>query len=306
MILDAAGIAPGDAVRRLDAEGAELDGAALASFIIDRRRPRRVFVDATASDDVPARYDELLQRGVAVVTANKRRLAGRLDAYQALRRAGWRRFFHETTVGAGLPVLRTLHELRATGDGLHRLTGLLSGTVGYLVDELSKGCRFSEAVRRAHELGYTEPQPLDDLSGEDVARKLVILAREAGFDLERGDVEVEPLVATDKWRELELEELWRRLAELDGAFEERQKKAERDGRRLCYLANLEGGRARVGLVAIPSTHPCATATGTENVIAFYTDRYRDMPLTVRGPGAGPDVTAAGVFADILRAAATSG
>ena len=304
MLLDAAGLDPGDAAGRLASDGEVADPAALASFVIGIKRPRRVLVDVTASDEIPALYDRLLENGVRVVTANKRRLAGSFDGYGSLREAGWRRFFYETTVGAGLPVLRTLHELVGTGDQLRRITGLLSGTLGYLMDEVSKGRRFSEAVRHAHTLGYTEPQPLDDLSGEDVARKLIILAREAGLELERDSLDVEPLASVDEWRGLELDSLWERLATLDDGFAARLAEAAAAGRRLCYVASLEGGRGRVGLEAVDAQHPCASARGTENVIAFYTERYSDMPLTVRGPGAGREVTAAGVFADILRAVAS--
>ncbi len=301
MLLDPAGLDPRDAAARLATDGVAADPAGLASFAIGIKRPLRVFVDATASDDIPALYDTLLEKGVRVVTANKRRLAARFDGYRPLRETGWRRFFYETTVGAGLPVLRTLHELVATGDRLRRLTGLLSGTLGFLMDEVSKGQRFSEVVRHAHSLGYTEPQPLDDLSGEDVARKLIILAREGGLELEREGLEVEPLVGVDEWRGLELDALWKKLASLDDDFAARQAEAEAHGRRLCYVASLDDGRGRVRLEAIDAEHACASARGTENVIAFYTERYSEMPLTVRGPGAGREVTAAGVFADILRA-----
>ena len=302
MLLDSEGLDPHEALGRLHSEALQADPAELASFVIGIRRPRRVLVDATASDEIPALYDNLLAKGVRVVTANKRRLAGAFDGYRPLRAAGWRRFFYETTVGAGLPVLRTLHELVATGDQLRRLTGLLSGTLGYLMDEVSKGRRFSEVVREAHSRGYTEPQPLDDLSGEDVARKLIILGREAGLEIERDELEVAPLAGVEEWRGLPLDALWERLATLDDEFAARQAEAASAGRRLCYLASLEDGRGRVGLQAIESHHPCASARGTENVIAFYTERYSEMPLTVRGPGAGREVTAAGVFADVLRAA----
>jgi aspartokinase/homoserine dehydrogenase 1 len=300
MLVDFSGISPKRAVELLSETGDACHPSRLAEQIALRPRPLRVFVDVTASDAIPALYDVLLASGVAVVTANKRRLAGPLSEYRPIARH--RALFHETTVGAGLPVVRTLHDLIDSGDKLRRVEGLLSGTLGFLMDRISSGERFSRAVREAYDHGYTEPNPTEDLGGADVARKLLILARSAGMEIEPEAVQVESLLPPGSWSSVPLEELWPRLEALDEGFAARQARAARDGGRLCYLARLDEERAEVGLSAVGPDHPCANVRGTENVIAFYTDRYRDLPLTVRGPGAGADVTAAGVFADILRAA----
>ena len=199
-------------------------------------------------------------------------------------------------------MLRTVADLAATGDQIVRLQGVLSGTLGYLCDEVMKGQRFSEAVREAHELGYTEPDPRDDLSGLDVARKLVILARSAGLDLEPEAVSVEPLLPGEAAGG-SLEDFWERLPSLDEPMEKRRTEAAASGGRLVYLGTVEPGKASVGLEVVPSDHPCWTLHGSENLILVVSERYHTVPLVVRGPGAGPAVTAAGVFADVLRARA---
>jgi aspartokinase/homoserine dehydrogenase 1 len=309
------GIDPERAAERLHAalggagsgDPAGASGLLELSAVVDRlaavRRPLRVFVDATAGDEVPAHYERLLAAGVAVVTANKRRLAGPLAGWRSLRAAGPGRLYFETTVGAGLPVILTLHHLLETGDALRRLDGALSGTMGFLMDRLDRGEPLSAALARAHELGYTEPDPREDLGGRDVARKLLILARVAGHDLEPDDVEVEPLVAVEPWAGLDLDGFWRRLPEADAGLARRREAAAGRGRRLRYLASFADGRARVALEEVGPDHPCFGIAGTDNLIAIRSDRYRDSPLAVRGPGAGPAVTAAGVFADVLRAVA---
>jgi homoserine dehydrogenase len=210
---------------------------------------------------------------------------------------------YETTVGAGLPVLGTLSDLVRTGDRVQRIEGVLSGTIGFVLDALRQGTLFSQAVTDAHARGYSEPDPRDDLMGADVGRKILILAREAGFALDEGAIVVTPLLPAE-CSSLSLDEFWRWLPSLDSVFADRQADAASQGQRLCYLARAAGGAASVGLEALPAGHPCATLSGTDNLIAFSTDRYNATPLVVRGPGAGPHVTAAGVFADVLRAART--
>lgn len=265
-------------------------------------RPHKVFIDCTASDATTTAYDRLRASGTAVVTANKRRLAGPFGDYRQLMVSRPGRLYYETTAGAGLPIIGTLKALLATGDRLNRLEGSLSGTLGYLVDQLADGVRFSQAVQRAHQLGYTEPDPRDDLSGLDVARKLLILGRLAGHELELEDVVVEPWL-DNGWNELSADVFWDRLPELDDRFVARQAAAVAGGRRLVYLASLDRTGARVCLSDVPAEHPCAGVRGSDNLIALFTDRYRETPLIVRGPGAGPEVTAAGVFADVLQAVA---
>lgn len=270
----------------------------------------RGLVDCTASDAVPELYAALLRSGCAVITANKRPFAGprARDPRQQVRSDG-RGLYYSATAGAGLPVVRTLQALVRSGERPQRIEGVFSGTMGFLLGELRAGRRFSEALRQARERGYTEPDPRDDLSGQDVARKLLVLAREVGLDLELADVEVEALVPEDL-AALDLESFWQRAEALDEAMAERVQSAKRDGRVLCYLAELGtetasgSSQARVGLSAVEPTHPCARLAGTDNLFAFYSEHY-PRPLQVQGPGAGARVTALGLFADILRAHAES-
>jgi aspartokinase/homoserine dehydrogenase 1 len=264
----------------------------------------RIFVDCTASAEVTEHYAPLLEAGVAVVTANKLAVSGPPELYRRIRSLGLsgNGLFFETTVGAGLPVLRTVADLVASGDRIHSIDGVLSGTLGFLFHRLRGGLSFSEALRDAYEQGLTEPDPREDLSGRDVARKAVILAREAGIALDMEDVELEPLLPDDPWAGLTLEEFWDRLPDLDPVFEARREDARADGGTLCFLATVKPGGATVGLTVVPASHPAASLDEADNLIAVTSDLYEATPLVVRGPGAGPEVTAAGVFSDVLRAA----
>lgn len=299
------GLDPATAAAALDTAADPAGAAGLAERLLTSPAQRRVFIDCTASSAVAALYDRLLAAGVAVVTANKLRLAGPWEGCAGLfRRRGdaTGRLYYETTVGAGLPVVRTLAELLATGDRLVRVEGVLSGTLSYLMDRLEAGEAFSAALREAHRRGYTEPDPRQDLGGHDVARKLLILARTAGMELAPELVEVEPLLPAEPWADLDEEAFWQRLPDADDGFARRLEEAAAGGRRLRYLASLDvGGGARVSLTAVAADHPAAAVRGSDNLVAFTTARYADSPLAVHGPGAGPEVTAAGVFADLLRA-----
>ncbi|MCA9751919.1 MAG: bifunctional aspartate kinase/homoserine dehydrogenase I, partial [Gemmatimonadetes bacterium] len=264
------------------------------------RDPQAVFVDCSASAAVAATYPLLLAAGTPVVTANKLRPAGPLADWRALR-ATPARFRFETTVGAALPVVTTMSDLVATGDEISKVDGVLSGTLAYVFDEVANGRRFSGAVRKAHDLGYTEPDPREDLGGRDAGRKILILARLAGWEFEPADVSIEPVLPSGKWNEYSVEEFWKRLPDLDDAFELRQREAASRGERLVYLASATSAGASAGLVSVPADHPAATLRGTDSLVAIRSRRYASAPLVVRGPGAGPELTASGVFADILRA-----
>jgi aspartokinase/homoserine dehydrogenase 1 len=285
-------------------EGGREPAAALIEAATQSPHHPRIFVDCTANAQLPSQYERLLGAGVSVVAANKVGFAASSASWNRVREAASRggSIYFETTVGAGLPVLRTVADLAATGDKIIRLQGVLSGTLGYLCDEIMKGRGFSEAVKGAYDLGYTEPDPRDDLSGLDVARKLVILARAAGLDLEPEDVEVEPLLPREA-ADGPIENFWARLPLLDAPMEKRRAQAAAAKQRLVYLGTVEAGKARVGLEVVPDGHPCYSLHGSENLILVVSERYHTVPLVVRGPGAGPAVTAAGVFADVLRARA---
>lgn len=305
VLRDGEGLDPMEAIERVRRDGETLDVEALAESLAATPGTGRIFVDATASAAVGAVYERLLTAGVSIVTANKLRPAGSAESWRALCRSGPGRLHYETTVGAGLPVISSLATLLATGDRPRRIEGVLSGTLAYLADCLAAGMTFSEAVRDAHERGFTEPDPREDLGGQDVARKLLILARRMGRDAEPEDVTVEPLLPDASWWELSLDDFWRRLSELDDVFAARQKEAETAGGRLAYVARVDSDGLVAALEIVGPEHSCGALRGTDNLIAVFTDRYTDTPLVIRGPGAGPEVTAAGIFADVLQAATAS-
>ncbi|NZA25754.1 bifunctional aspartate kinase/homoserine dehydrogenase I [Luteimonas sp. SJ-92] len=303
MVLDHAAIAPAEALERLGADAAApLDLDAFASHVRADHLPHAMIVDCSASEAVAARYPEWLAAGIHVVTPNKHAGSGdwaRYASIGAAQRSGGGRFLYEATVGAGLPVILTLRNLLDTGDALHAIDGMLSGTLAWLFNSYDGSRPFSALVREARALGYTEPDPRDDLSGLDVARKLVILAREAGREMSLADVEVESLVPAEL-QQVGLEEFLGRLEELDAPMQARLEAAHAQGYRLRHLAQLdEDGRASVGVVALPAGHACCHTRLTDNLVQFRSARYADNPLVVQGPGAGPEVTAAGVFADVL-------
>ena len=285
--------------------GEALDLGALVDTLAASTLERLVVIDATASAEVAHRYPVLLDAGIAVVTPNKRACTLDLAFYDRLKAAARSRrvpFLYETTVGAGLPVISTLRDLIRSGDRVEKVEGVFSGTLAFLFSQLDEGAPFSEAVRKAKEKGLTEPDPRDDLSGEDVARKLLILAREMGLRVERADVTVESLVPSDLLGG-SVGDFLAGLEAQDAAWKTRIAEADARGERLRYIGRVEAdGTLRVGVQAVPEAGPFGSLRGTDNLIVFTTARYHDTPLVVQGPGAGPDVTAAVVLADALRAA----
>jgi len=271
--------------------------------------PHAIILDCSASDAVAEHYAAWLAAGIHVITPNKQAGAGPLPRYRAIRTAaaaGASRFRYEATVGAGLPVISTLRDLIDTGDEVLAVEGIFSGTLAWLFNRYDGSVAFSELVKEALALGYTEPDPRDDLSGTDVARKLVILAREAGWELSLADVHVENLVP-ETLRAAGADDFMKRLGELDAVMAQRLNAARERDHVLRYVARLDkSGAASVGLVELPRTHAFANIRQTDNIVQFSTKRYCDNPLVVQGPGAGPEVTAAGVFADLLRVAQALG
>lgn len=255
-----------------------------------------IFIDCTASEEVASLYERLLYSSIGVVTANKIAGAGDSDRWRRLRRVAQHRrlpFRYETTAGAALPILRTARELAATGDRLLSLDAVLSGTISHLLGRLHDGIDFSAAVAEAQALGFTEPDPLIDLSGRDVAAKLVIVLRELGIDIALDDIRIEPLAANED--EISSDDsLWRARAE----------HAARRNKRLVYVASYADGLATARVREIEREHPLARLRGGENIVIFRTQRYDNVPLTIAGPGAGPEVTAAGILAEVLEAART--
>ncbi len=282
--------------------GQPLDLDAFTEAVSPPHLPHAMIIDCSASDAVAGHYAGWLARGIHVVTPNKHAGAGDLERWRAIRHAGRRshtRFRYEATVGAGLPVIQTLRDLIDTGDDIIAIDGILSGTMAWLFNRWDGKQPFSELLREAHAMGYTEPDPRDDLSGMDVARKLVILARETGRELTLDDVAVESLVPPELG-EVSREDFLSRIAVADERLAERHAAAAARGKVLRYVARLDATEASVALRALPATHAFAGLRLTDNIVQFTTRRYRDNPLIVQGPGAGPDVTAGGVFADLLR------
>lgn len=265
--------------------------------------PHTVIVDCTASETVARHYAQWLSRGIHVITPNKKANSMEMAYYRELKEIARKRTLHylyETTVGAGLPIIQTLHDLIQTGDEVRRIEGILSGTLAYLFNVFDGSKPFSEIVREAKALGYTEPDPRDDLSGTDVARKLVILAREMGLSLELDQVEVESLVPQNL-KEASVESFLERLSEVDQIMKNRLEEARARSEVLRFVGEVtREGKASVKLRAYPETHAFARIQLTDNIVQFTTMRYNLNPLVVQGPGAGPEVTAGGAFADILR------
>jgi aspartokinase/homoserine dehydrogenase 1 len=294
---------------RLERDGEALDLERFTAHVAAEHLPHRVIIDCTADAGIAGRYADWLRAGLHVVTPNKKANSAALAEFRRVRearRAAGSQYFYEATVGAGLPIILTLRDLRETGDRIREIEGILSGTLAYLFNVFDGSVPFSEVVKDARARGLTEPDPRDDLSGMDVARKLVILGREMGLALELGDVAVESLVPA-ALRDCSIDEFLARLPASDAAMSALLAEARREGQVLRYVARLTAaGRATVALERLPAGHGFANIALTDNVVRFVTDRYCDNALVVQGPGAGPAVTAAGVFSDLLRLAAGIG
>ena len=259
-----------------------------------------VFVDCTSAPAVADLYYDLINHNVNIVTASKIAASGPLQNYlnlKSLARKKDVRYLFETNVGAGLPIINTINNLRNSGDQIIQIEAVVSGTLNYIFATLSKDIPLSKAIRMAQEKGYSEPDPRIDLSGTDVLRKLVILARESGYHIEQADVELTPLLPANLF-EGSLEDFYANLDEEDRKMEQLRSKAESEGKRLRFTASLNNGRATVSLKAVDSTHPFYSLEGSNNVILITTERYKEYPMVIKGYGAGAEVTAAGVFADI--------
>jgi len=262
-----------------------------------------VFVDCTASQDVADAYSRVLEAKVAIVTPNKKANSSSMEQYRALKKIAKRRgvkFLYETNVAAGLPVINTLQDLMLSGDKVIRIEAVLSGSMNFIFSELENGAPFSEVVRVAKEKGFTEPDPRDDLSGMDVARKILILGREAEQELEFSHITIQSMVPDDCQDAPSVDDFFERLQGHDAAFAKLLADAKARGEKLRFMATLEDGMAKVGLKSLPDSHPFSSLKGSDNMILLTTDRYHDRPMIIRGPGAGADVTAAGVFADVIR------
>lgn len=277
------------------------DTASLRDHVIGMNIFNSVFVDCTASREVASLYHDFLCHNISIVAANKIAASGSYADYRMLKDTALQRgvkFLYETNVGAGLPIIGTINDLRSSGDRILKIEAVVSGTLNFIFNAISDTVTFSQTVRLAKELGYSEPDPRVDLSGIDVVRKLVILTREGGYRAEQDEVD-KHLFVPQELMEGTLEEFWQRLPELDADFERRRIKLESEGKRWRFVASMEMGRMSVGLREVDRKHPFYNLEGSNNIVLLTTERYREYPMMIQGYGAGADVTAAGVFANII-------
>lgn len=287
--------------RELLADAPESNESKLRDAIIEMNCFNSVFVDCTASKEVAEIYQPLLEHNISVIAANKIAASSSYEKYARLKETALARgvfFRYETNVGAGLPIIGTINDLRNSGDVILKIEAVLSGTLNFIFNEISADVTLSEAVRRAKEQGYSEPDPRIDLSGKDVIRKLVILAREAGYKVEKTDVEAH-LFIPDEFFEGNIDEFWKNLPKLDADFEARRKQLDAEGKRWRFVAMFDHGKLSVALKEVDRTHPFYNLQGSNNIVALTTERYREYPMLIQGYGAGASVTAAGVFANIM-------
>ncbi|MGA1464295.1 MAG: bifunctional aspartate kinase/homoserine dehydrogenase I, partial [Balneolaceae bacterium] len=303
MLFDERGILGSDWKQQLEQHGEPLDLQQFSEKMREMNLSNSIFIDATASESIQTIYEEILKASISVVTPNKKANSSKqalFDHLQATADKHNAAFRYETNVGAGLPLIGTMSELVTTGDRVHTIQGVLSGTLSYIFNRFDGSEPFSTIVRSARELGYTEPDPREDLNGRDVGRKILILARVAGFKLEFEDVEIENLVPEEIRNIESVEEFMERLPDFDELFEKRRADAAAKGEKLCYIASFDGTKPTVALESIGPDHPFFGLSGSDNIVALHTRHYHDRPMVIKGPGAGADVTAGGIIHDILR------
>lgn len=270
--------------------------------MIDMNLPNTVFVDNTASKAVPAFYQQILEANISIVTPNKVATSSTYDSYLKLKSTAKKKgikFLYETNVGAGLPVISTLQGLINSGDSIRKIEAVVSGSLSYIFNNFDGHSPFSDLVLKAKELGFTEPDPREDLSGADVSRKIIILAREAGIAIESTDVTLSPILPQNCIDAPTVESFFEILASENGYFQNLVDKAIADGKVLRFIATMENGKASISLQAVGSESPFYSLEDSDNMIVLTTKRYHTRPLIIRGPGAGAEVTAGGVFADII-------
>lgn len=305
MYIHAEGIDPGNWAQELEAHAVQADLPEFIRQMIALNLPNCVFLDNTASANPVNYYQQILEASISVVTCNKIGNSAEFARYDAFKKAARKSgvdFYYETNVGAGLPIIRTLKDLMLSGDTIFSIEAILSGTISYIFNNFRGTACFHEVVREAQDKGYTEPDPRDDLNGKDFMRKMLILARDAGYPLEAEDIAIENMLppaclaaesVTDFYHELEQNAMY---------FEALKNSAEEQGKVLRYIGKLDAGKVTITLQMVDESHPFYTLSGSDNIISFTTARYMDRPLVIKGPGAGAEVTAAGVFADLINVA----
>ncbi len=302
MIFNENGISAARYKELLEKSGEEMDVNSFIKRMEEMNLSQSIFVDCTSSDKIVDYYQEILDKSISIVTPNKIANSGSYARYKKLRDTARRanvRFLYETNVGAGLPVINTLNDLLTSGDRIIRIEAVLSGTLSFIFNNFKSGKSFTNIVLEAKERGYTEPDPRIDLSGMDVARKLLILARETGLELELKDIKIGKLLPVSCEKAKTVDAFFAELKKNDNHFAAMVKKAESAKQVLRFIAKLENGKASIDLQSVGSDHPFYNLSGSDNIISFTTERYNERPLVVKGPGAGAEVTAAGVFAEII-------
>ncbi|MGE5395386.1 MAG: bifunctional aspartate kinase/homoserine dehydrogenase I [Candidatus Saccharibacteria bacterium] len=302
MLFDREGIDIASYREKLMEEGLPSGLEQFKNEIIGLNMYNSIFVDCTANDTAAGLYAELLNANVSIVTANKVAASSKYENYALLKKIAKRKgakFLFETNVGAGLPIITTLNDLVNSGDTILKIEAVLSGTLNFIFNTISENVPMSQTIRMAKEAGYAEPDPRIDLSGVDVARKLLILVRESGYEFDMKDIKINTFVPS-KYFEGSVDDFWKKIPEIDAEFEEKRKKLTAEGRLWRFVAKFEEGKAEIGLREIPYNHPFADLQGSNNLVMFTTERYHDFPMIIKGYGAGAAVTAAGVFADIIR------
>lgn len=283
--------------------------AKLETFVAEMKKlnlPNSVFIDNSASAEVVKYYESIFQSNISIVTCNKIGNSGPYAQYKRFKEAVKKYgvdFFYETNVGAGLPIIKTLNDLLVSGDKILKIEAILSGTISYIFNHFKADAAFHDIVRDAQQKGYTEPDPRDDLSGLDFARKMLILARDSGYPMEMEDIMIQRILPENCLQAPTIGQFYEALRESASHFEALKQKAAQEGKLLRYIGTLENGRVEIALKMVGEDHPFYSLSGSDNIISFTTDRYRERPLVVKGPGAGAAVTAAGVFADLVKVGA---
>ena len=306
MLFAADGIALDSWKEQLQASGEPADLEAFVAHMKQMNLPNCVFIDNTASELPIGYYEGIFRSNISVVTCNKIANSGSFDRYRLLRDTARRHgvdFFYETNVGAGLPIVRVLRDLMMSGDRIVRIEAILSGTISYIFNNFTGDASFYDVVKTAQELGFTEPDPRDDLKGTDFMRKMLILARDAGYALEPEDVELGAILPEACIKAASVDDFYRELQAAGAHFEALKQEAAAGGKVLRYIGTLEDGKVSIGLEMVDGSHPFFALSGSDNIISFTTERYKERPLVVKGPGAGAEVTAAGVFADLVNVGA---
>jgi len=305
MYFDEEGMDLEDGEKLLEEEHQEMNAEKFIEIMKDMNLRNSVFIDSTASGDIAKLYKDVLESSISVVTPNKIACSSSYKNFKELTDSAIKyksKFLYETNVGAGLPVISTLNDLIKSGDEVHKIQAVLSGTLNFIFNNYDGTKKFSDVVKAAREAGFTEPDPRIDLSGVDVMRKILILARVSGYELELDDITNNGFVPEECMKTDSLKEFYTKLDEHDDVFRQIYEKASEQNKRLKYVATFENGKSQTGLEAFASNHPFYNLGGKDNIVLFYTNRYSDQPLVIKGAGAGAAVTASGIFADIMKIA----